>query len=348
MPQCIISTLQGIRCKNQWNTDGVCRTHKKSLDGGLYKVFLPKPTAIPGSTEYSEPIDITSKHSFQKCIARFINGKWEIQMASYPKDIILVKPVLEDPKQFLPKPKPNVFLNEQQTTHRKSVVNSVMNAIEYLKANVVFTEDNKLTTFTYLVYDMQYYNTKISNIHKRDKAFALLIKYASGHMSDYAGIGTVITNEVDSYSISSRELLVYVYKRVCDLAQKFAAEQAIKENISITEKPKFISIQIVDFISNFLACLSEELISSDGMCAAGRISRIINALAGFDTNITIGVSASEMMQSRMTVIMSNALKIGSEGSSEYNAHVLEHIYNALSESEMPETDWQAWIDPFIT
>lgn len=335
MSRCIVSTLNGRQCKNRGDLDWVCSVHKSSKNGNLFKVFLPKLNT-PISSE------ILKTHSERlKCTAHFSEGAWRITM---PKDTAAPPPPKTTQQQAL-------FLGEAQPTHRKSVVDSVIKTIDYLKEKVHFSGDDKLKWFTHLMFDIIncVHSNVASEISKREKALKLLIKYASGHTVDYAGVGTVITNEVDAYSISSRDLLLYVYKRAVDIALENAAIEATKKNIVDPVKCSELNrTYIFEFISNFMSCLSDELISSDGMCAAGRITRIVSALAGFDPDIVVGVSASEMMQSRMTVILEAARKKGNEGSIEYNTYVLEHIYNALTESGMPETDWQAWIDPFVT
>lgn len=372
MPICICQTGKLTRCKNSAKNihGGVCGLHVKATQGSKIIGYFQVDPDWVGKIAVDD-LPATGGGIPRICIFRRTSREWEIT-ADNPRTFVRVPltaikpgtavvgavaavapPIIVKKKPaavaaVAPKtpktPKPAIFLNDAQPTHRKSIVQSVVNSIDKLKTSVKIESDKeRFTLFRELLYKLRYYSyvpmtDKIAS--DRGKALDMLVYYSSGvPVFDIGGVTTTIEqNDIDAYGITSFELSLLVYKRARDLAVASTKDDPENEELKKRRDEQF---------SEFLTRFTQELYESRGMCAAGRITRIINSLSGFDPNILVGVSPSEMMQSRMAVILASASEVGEAGSKEYNDHALDLIYKALVEAGMPETEWEPWIMKFM-
>lgn len=362
MPICICQTGKLVRCRNSAREKGICGMHSKASQGQKIVAYFQVAPDWTGKISANIPAGIGEAIP-RVCVYRTATNEWEILednpraftrvpiTAAKPAEhegVIIVKklkkktpvPILIPPKT----PKPGLFLNDAQPTHRKSIVESVVKSIDKLKSVVSLNgTDERFALFREMLYKLRYYSfTPMTDkvVGERGKALDMLVYYSSGTpISDIGDVKTTIeANDLDAYKITSFELALIVYKRAKDLAALIAEKDPTDEALIKKRDEMF---------SEFLTRFTQELNESRGMCAAGRITRIINTLSGFDPDILVGVSPSEMMQSRMTVILANAEKHGPRGTPEFNAYVLKHIYDALGEAGIHETEWEPWLMEFI-
>ena len=362
MPICICQTGKLVRCRNSAKEKGICGMHSKASQGQKIVAYFQVDPDWTGKISANIPAGVGEAIP-RICVYRSATNEWEILgdnprtftrvpiTAAKPAEaegVIIVKKTKKKAPAPLPPPpktpKPGLFLNDAQPTHRKSIVESVVKSIDKLKSVVTLNGvDEQFALFREMLYKLRYYSftpmtDKIAG--DRGKALDMLVYYSSGTpVFDIGGVTTTIeANDLDAYKITSFELALMVYKRAKGLAAIITEKEPTDEALIKKRDEMF---------SEFLTRFTQELNESRGMCAAGRITRIINTLSGFDPDVLVGVSPSEMMQSRMTVILASAEKHGARGSPEFNAHALELVYKALVESGMPEPEWEPWVMEFV-
>jgi hypothetical protein len=87
---------------------------------------------------------------------------------------------------------------------------------------------------------------------------------------------------------------------------------------------------------DMLERLKQEMIESNGMCYTGYITRIVNCLVGFYSDVRIGVSSSDQISAKITMILE---KMSAATSAEKTAAIRE----SLREIDVEEAVINEWI-----
>ena len=88
--------------------------------------------------------------------------------------------------------------------------------------------------------------------------------------------------------------------------------------------------------------LAQELREGDGVCFTGKISRVVNAFAGFVDGIDVKISARAELHARINVILAK------KADAKDPAALLQEFLSLIaSHCDMPEGEFDAWLEAYV-
>lgn len=149
-----------------------------------------------------------------------------------------------------------------------------------------------------------------------------------------------------AYSLEEKETIIWPKLFPLIDGNKIGVLMSYNENI-YGKKPWFVLYktfnwifqQTADVQKDALLRVLDELYDGRDMCIAGKVSRIVNSLVGIHPDIHIGLSGKEMLQERMAALATRQ-NMDPEVKMEEGRVILR-------EANVPESDWEAWLEPLL-
>jgi hypothetical protein len=112
----------------------------------------------------------------------------------------------------------------------------------------------------------------------------------------------------------------------------------VMDRINNPDKYKeFWSNNIKPNQNDMILRLKQEIIESENMCFTGQLTRLVNSLVGFYSDININISSSDQINARINNILNNC---GQLSQSEQKEKIIE----SLREIEVDENVINEWIE----